>query len=608
MRCEVARERLSAAQDGELDAGERGGLDEHVAACAACADFAERLSDLRRSVRMEAVGAVPDLAPAVVAAAAASQRRRRWRDIGAVAAAFVAATVAGAAFVGLDGSEPAQVLADVPERVIAAQTQVSSLTAEVEVVERGWHPDVPERRYDGELAYRAPESLSLRLTDRTSYPDGRWVPNDIEVVARDETWWARGPAPCPAADLPDCADAEPRTQVVTGREPFRAATPAPLDLVVPERSFALSDEPPRLGQRVVAGREAIGIAVTAAQTAPLLEGLRQAGTLREVHPADPVELWLDADALVPLAMTVRASEGAERAQWAARHGYDDEAGQAVLEMTLASVALGDPISEEAFADPPRGASVRDAGFVDDAALPAAVEPGWLPDGMQPGRAGLAEGGEGAPEVHVASWSDGRAWLKVRATTEWNGERLFGRVGDAVRRVDVGSGVAYVGEGGRTIALHGDEWDVVVTGSVGGGDLLRVAESLGVHGEPVPRSWPAAGVLDVGEAVERVGGALRPPELDGFAPAAARVIDDTLIITATGPGDRSFVLTQPPEETLSPPIEPDVRGVEVRGTAGRYTPGTGELEWVEGDRAVSLRSRTLSLGALVRIAERLEPVR
>lgn len=605
MSCEQARERLSAAVDGALGEAEHEALEAHLAACEACRAHRGHLERLRRAVRYEPLDDSPDVAPVALAAAAAAQQRRKRAERLALAAAFVAAVLAGGAFVGLDVREPTQVRAAVAERVLEAQTRLASLEAEVTLVERGWHPAVPERRYTGTLAYRAPESLALTLTDETAYPDERWVANDVQVVAEEDTWWARGPAPCPQEALPGCADPAPRVQAVAGREPFRAATPAPLDLVVPVRSFTLADEPALLGTREVAGREALGLATTAAQAAPILEGLRQAGTLRQAHPTDPVELWLDDEALVPLAVTVRAGDSTERALWAARRGYADEAGQTVLELSLADVSVNRAVGDEAFPPPPADAGVRDAGFADRSPGVVGVPaPGWLPAGMRPHRAGVSAGG-GAPAVAVASWSDGRAWVKVRATREWDGGRLFGGLGDAVRRVDLAGGVGYVGEGGRAVALHAGDVDVVVTGSLPEAELRRVAASLDVGGRAVPASWAEAAVVPLERVADRLDGALLPPDLDGFAPAAARLVDGGAAIAVTGPGARGFVLTQVPGEALAPPLEPDVRGVEVRGTAGRYTPRTGELEWVEAGSVVSLRSATLSLDELVAIAERLE---
>ena len=75
---------------------------------------------------------------------------------------------------------------------------------------------------------------------------------------------------------------------------------------------------------------------------------------------------------------------------------------------------------------------------------------------------------------------------------------------------------------------------------------------------------------------------------------------------SGPGDRAFTLTQWRSASLVPPTGGDEMGTEVRGTAGRYSPQRGELEWVESGLAVSLRSDTLGLTDLLDVARRLKP--
>ncbi|MCU1373518.1 MAG: hypothetical protein JWO68_804, partial [Actinomycetia bacterium] len=57
-------------------------------------------------------------------------------------------------------------------------------------------------------------------------------------------------------------------------------------------------------------------------------------------------------------------------------------------------------------------------------------------------------------------------------------------------------------------------------------------------------------------------------------------------------------------TLSPPLDPDVVGVVVRGRTGRWSPRRGELEWVEGGRQWSLRSTTVGMAELVAVAHEL----
>ncbi len=263
--------------------------------------------------------------------------------------------------------------------------------------------------------------------------------------------------------------------------------PSPLDLVLPVDSFTLAAAPPTLGSRTVAGRPALGLVTTVAQVRPLLDGLLQGGGWRELYPSDPVELWLDAGALVPLALTVRPDSGDDRRWWAARAGYDDPAGAAILDVVVHGVRINEPLPERSFPRVPAGVTPRDAGFDDtvpaaDAAprsAAAAASPGWLPAGMRPHRTGVLGGGAG-PDVAVSTWTDGRAWVKVRATRRWPGGRLFGELGQVVRRVRLAGGAtAYVAEGGNRVALHAGDIDVEVSGSIGEPGLRRVAANLDV---------------------------------------------------------------------------------------------------------------------------------
>src|SRR4029453_3278617 len=117
------------------------------------------------------------------------------------------------------------------------------------------------------------------------------------------------------------------------------------------------------------------------------------------------------------------------------------------------------------------------------------------------RGGVAGGGGGrgeprsGPTVAVRTWTDGRAWVKVRATRDWPGGRLFGDLGQLGRPAGLGAGVAYWSEDGSRVAVHGEGVDLLVTGSVSGTDLARVAASLPVAGRPVPAGGGGAGAPD-----------------------------------------------------------------------------------------------------------------
>src|SRR5215216_416133 len=610
---------LSAAADGELASGRAETLEAHLAGCPACTAFQARLVGLRRQLRFEPVGAVPDVAPRVLETIRSpGLRPGRRRRMLPVAAAFLCGVVLGATFIGLGRGGPGQVaMADLPARVVAAQRTVRSLAADVSLVERGWHPSVPERRFGGRLRYRAPEQLALTLTDRTLYPSAAWRRGDLSLVVSGDRWWTSGQRACPAEALPGCAPPTPRVRLVERREPFAEATPVPLDLVTPVRSFTPTGAGTPLGTRRVAGRAAVGVAVPAAQAAPLLAGLAPAGAggLRALYPADRVELWLDEAALVPLAVAVTAAPGDERRAWAAAHGFGDRPGQAVLELTLSRVSLNRPLEPDAFPPPPAGAEVEDAGFRDVApgrpGLAAAPPPGWLPAGFRPYRAGVAGGPRGrtvtgaGPTVAVRTWTDGRAWVKVRATGDWPGGRLFGDLGQLVRPAGLGAGVAYWSEDGSRLAVHGEGVDLLVTGSVSGSDLARVAASLPVAGRPVPAGWAEAATSTLPEVVAADRGLRVPRDLRGFAPPAVRADGRTVTLAYAGPGARGFLLVQAPGGRLTPPLDDDPLGVRVRGHDGRWSSGRGELEWVEDYRVLTLRSGTLPLQELLAVAASLE---
>jgi hypothetical protein len=621
VRCEQARADLSLVADGELAGGRDAPLAAHLAGCGACTAFQAHLAAIRQQLRFEPVGAVPDVAPRVMAAVRQRARAEvparpaarggapRSRRLLPVAAAFLAGAVVGATFVGLGGRRPAQVaLADLPARVVAAQRALTSLDAEVSLVERNWHPDVPERVLRGRLRYRAPESLALRLSDRTAYPSAAWARNDVTLVVTGDRWWTRGPRGCPAEAQPACTPRAPEVRLVERREPFADATPVPLDLVTPVRSFTPAAAPVPLGAGRVGGRAAVGVATTAAQVAPLLAGLAPAGNLRAVHPGDPVELWLDEAALVPLALRVTVAAGGERQRWAAAHGYPDRPGQVVLELTLRGVRLNGPLEAGAFPPPPPGAKAEDAGFRDEpgqgGAGGAAPDPAWLPAGFRPHRSGVV-GGAGGPRVTVRTWTDGRAWLKVRATRDWPGSRLFGDLGPLVRPLALEAGVGYASEDGARVAVHGDAVDLVVGGSLASADLVRVAAALPVAGRPVPAGWAEAATATLPRARAASPGLLRP-RAPGFAPPAVRVDGKVVTLAYAGPGSRGFLLVQAPGTRLTPPLDADARGVGVRGSDGRWSAERGQLEWVEAGRVLDLRSATLSLEELLAIAASLEP--
>jgi hypothetical protein len=622
VRCDDARPAMSLRLDGELPEGaDVHAVDEHADACAECSRFERQADRVRAALRFEAVGAVPDLAPAVLADLEPRQSpgdpaggdgghprrsitRQRRPMVVAAALAAIAGLAAGVAFVGLGAEPRSPAAADLPDRVLAAQAGIESLDARFQLVDADATGDRWERRLEGRLVYEAPESLALTLGDPWA------AESDRRLVVNGERWWQSTVRACsPSPDWTGCPDAARRwVRSVRGREPFSESSPVPLELINPVDGFTpAASKLAGLGSRTIAGRRAVGVAVTAAQMGPLLDGLSTDAHLRAVHPGDPVELWLDDEHLVPLEVTVRAAGDPDRVRWASGRGATDQAGDTVLRFTVTSVAINGPIADDAFATPARIVpdEALDAGFRPRGG-PAGPVPADLPGGFRSYRSGTISG-HGGPRIAVDSWTDGRAWLAVRSTREWPGGRLFGGLGTSVRTIDLGdAGVAYVSDDGRKVALHGDGLDVVVSGSVAPHELRAVAASLGVTGLRVPGSWDESATATLAEAEEVVPGLLVTPELDGFGPPAVRIADGMVIQDYAGAGDRAFTLVQSGMRALTPPANGDVVGIEVRGTAGRYSAERGQLEWVEDGTTHGLSSHTLTLTELLALTQSLEP--
>ena len=118
---------------------------------------------------------------------------------------------------------------------------------------------------------------------------------------------------------------------------------------------------------------------------------------------------------------------------------------------------------------------------------------------------------------------------------------------------------------------------------------------------MPADWSEAGSATPDEAAVALAGILLPQELSGFAEPAIRIDGEVVTFALAGPGSRGFELVAARGSVLTPPIDVDAEGVEVRRTVGRYSPERGDLEWIERGITYSLRSDTLSLGELLRVA-------
>lgn len=543
------------------------------------ASFLGAAQRIRSRLRVEGAEAPPDVTDAVLDRVRRTVRRRQPTALVA-AAVFVVAALSAALAVRLAAPEgPAPALADVGQRIVGAQDAVATLDASLSLVERGAHPDVPERRYRGTLRYRAPERLWLHLEDRTQLPPG-WPTNDVDVVVVDGTAWSTGHRGCPVDLQPACLDGG-TTRTVEGLAPFAPDWLAPLELIVPADGFLVA--------AATTAREAGGelvVETTVARVHRVVEGIGAAGALRSVHPSDAVRLALDPRTLTLRRMSVSASDGPGRATWAAGAGYRDRPGDVLLDLVIDAGAL----PAVPFPAAPARSNV-DAGFRDRSEVEGPV-PGWLPTGFTEHRRGVQR--DGGPSTTVRSWSNGRAWVRLDATEGWRANALFGSLGPLVRAVPVGGGTGYTDAGGVVLALHGADVDVALTGSVPLDVLVAIGASLPVAGQELPPEWPQsrilAGVPD---------GALAPR-----GPLTARYDGADLLVAVPGPGDTGAVLTQRLGRLLDPPPKGDVVEVEVRGIAGRYAPRLGTLSWAEDGWVRELRSSALDVDQLRAIADAL----
>jgi hypothetical protein len=587
MRCEIEPAELSAHFDGEETRLSPAELDAHLSTCDQCGAYLGQLRTIRHRLRLEPLDAPPDLAPAVLAIIAESRRRRAWL---VPAAAFLAGLLVGVVVFGA-GQGPRDVLAfPIHERLLEVQPTVSSVLAGFQLTERGFHAQVPERSFEGTLMFVSPETSWLRITDLTRYPD-RWVPNDMEVVIDRDRSWSRGSASCPLLALPACTPTDPIIELVTGRDPFSQFTPTPLDLVMPVSSFRLGGEPTRLEGPAPVARAAVGMQITAAQAAPMLEALFSAGHWREIHPTDFVELWMDQEYLVPIALSVFPSDLADRRTWAARRGYLDPPGTPYLLLEMTSLDInfaGLP----ALPPQPSNASELDAGFrVMDLASPVKV-----PAGFELVTAGAIE----SRPMKVWAWSDGVAYIRLDLTTVWKGPGLFGNRGQMVKP----HGDLYLALDEERVFVHGSGGDAVLSGSVSVETLTEVAGHLPIDPRPAPAGWPESGTASMPEALDHLAGLLAVAGSAEFAEPAISLTGPAVVLDYAGGGRRGFRLIERPGTALTPPIDPDAHAVRLRGGVGRFSPSRGELEWVEDGVIFGLSSKSLGISEMTNIAEML----
>lgn len=552
----------------------------HLEQCDACSRFATGIDWLEAQLAPGRYELAPDLSEGVIRTLGTSSRR--WWS---VAAAALVGLVAGAVIGGVGTNLETVRAGDLGELFRVAGPAVDTLTAEILVVERGWHPQVEERVFVGSIAYTAPEEVEISLVDTTSYPDQRWLPNDVLVRYGDGDFLAVSSAPCPVAALPACQQ-PPFATAVDGLRPFDDGVISPLAIVGPGKVLNRWGGLEVIGAPSLEGRPTIQIETTYA-AADQVQALTGHGAWRELHPSDRVVIWLDEETLLPLRTEVYATESPERELWALRRGYRDDGDAPILVVELTP----SPVPE---ANPPDlPAEAPSAGFVDgpvDMALPE------ISPGLELYRTGTWRLPDGAA-VEVASWSDGRAWMRIESTIGWEEPRLFGIPGVFAERIELRPGsVGYLSPDGSSLAIHAADVDVVITGTIAGDELIAAAASLPSEGLAVPDQWEQAGVVETGGLPEEV----LIPEAEGWS-VLGMTEGDRATLLLTGAGQRSVVVTQEPGERLDPPDGPDFVVVDIDGVGGRYDAASQRLEWVEDGRVIALRSETVGLADLIDLA-------
>ena len=299
---------------------------------------------------------------------------------------------------------------------------------------------------------------------------------------------------------------------------------------------------------------------------------------------------------------MRAASTPERARWAAGLGLDDDAGDdGAASSRLADLVVDGDVADDAF--PARaGRRVGRRRRVRRRRRRRRAGADGLPDGIEAGRAGMAG------DVGVRTWSDGRAWIAVRATDEWPGGRLFG-----LRRASSCPSTSARRHRVRrdrrhAVALHGDDIDVVVEGSVGA-DVLRQVAGVARRRRPSRCPDPGRSSNDVvaDAAIVAADDLLVLHGVDGFGEPAVR-IDGGEVLAAlrrsrrprrrgrAQRGDRAAAAARPRRR----------RRDRARARPAAGDAATGDLEWVEGGHVRVLRSPTLPLDELLALADGLGP--
>lgn len=593
--CSRYRAELSARIDGDIDTSMNEELEAHLQGCAHCREFEGGQHSLRRALRLAPVDDIPDVVNVVMAAVAREslKSRREFRfKLASVAAVAAALVVLASALPVLEPHARVANASEVTRRAFSAARTLDSYRAAFDIVERNWHPDVPVRRFEAEVWYRAPEELRLVVRDTSNLPAGTWPTNDIDLTAGPERSWIREPYSCPPQALPGCAiQAGVEERTVTERPPFDGTSTAPSEIVLPLETLATSDAFTVAGRESIEGRDALHVVLTYRQAQPLIKALQVGGSWAPLFPLDRVDLWLERDTSFPLRFEVT------------RPGLEEP----VLEVRATSIEATTALPDALF-DAPVGGNIRSAGFRDRAiTIPRAARPSDVAN-LKEYRSGTTDGAK------VVTYADGLSYLKV--TIEKRGSRPARLPSETVELRPGSFGLYRPAQPllPRTVEVSDGRLSVRLESNLRREQLLQVAASFPLDGRR-PRASVEGGVISLGpERLERIEGVLRPTELPpGYGPFSAQMsrtkttTEVTIVYFASEAAweGSEIRLFQSWGVSMLPPSSENLTAVTIDEAPGRWSAERGELEWIDAEGIYrSISAPSFDLASVMAIAESL----
>lgn len=575
--CTWAREELSARLDGEASPHDAAELEAHVAGCAACRRHARELEEVRRALRVQPAGAVPDLAPAIMRKLGAAAPASPWRS--RIRAATVGAAAAAAVLLGASlpwGEAPRDVAAatEIADGVRSAARTLDAYDARFLIVERGWHPLVPERRMTAHVRFEAPERFRLDVRDRTVYPEGKWPDNDTTVIATGRRWWIEETTSCPTAALPACSVVAPERRGIAGRQPFDGTTSLPTDIVVPLETIASSGGFEVSERQTVLGRRAHRVVLDYRRALPLVTSIQAGGSWRTFAATDRVDVWIDAETSFPLRFTV------------SRPGRPP-----LLDVRATDFSVSEGFRAGTFSPPNRG-DFKPGGWTE---LPAEELPEELAPrdtaGLLPYRAGRTADGKA-----MLSYARGMTWLKVSSAPAQRADLSYLLTAEEIA---TRSGWMYYQPADASLKRRVEMFDsgvhVQLESNLSRDELLRVAGSLDFEGAKLPpQVTTLKGSLvqrvDTAEALGRAPWARQatyvPP---GYSPATALLSQSPRETSLSfffrraeaEYGGAGIQVTQSTPAGLLSPTSETPFTVSLGDVEARWFPERGVLEWIEG---------------------------